>query len=405
MRRGRWESIYTILQLVLVASAVAVAACAITHLLIPLSRRLAAAAGAMDRPGGRRHQPEPVPRGGGLAIVAGIGAASVLAASLDFGAVAEALPARPHVFALAIALIFCLGLFDDLRGLSPPVKLGVQLVAAGALVADGCSFQVLNLPFLDQVGVGPFGALLSLLWIVGVTNAINFVDGLDGLAGGLVAIIAGSLLLYALGQHNPASVILLSAMAGSCLGFLYHNWAPAKIFMGDSGALTLGFLLAATSVHSSYKAPAAVAILVPILALGLPVIDTLLVVSARLFEDTTISIPERLGRILRADRNHVHHLLQHLAPRRWRVVLGLYALAIVFCAMALLVALTRDPKLGFLLLAIQFGVVLAIRKAGARSRARRLARRRREQLRDRILGPAAPDAREDGTPAAESLVR
>ncbi len=404
MPDGRPGNIYTSFQLILVASAVAAAACAITHFLIPHSRRLGEAAGAMDRPGGRRHQPQPVPRAGGVAIVAGIGVTSVLAmAWWDFTAIAESLPARPHVFALAVALIFLLGLFDDLRGLSPPVKLLVQLVAASALVVDGCSFQVLNLPFLDQIGVGPFGALLSVLWIVGVTNAINLIDGLDGLAGGLVAIIAGSLLFYAVGQHNPGSVVLLSAMAGACVGFLYHNWAPARIFMGDSGALTLGFLLAATSVHSSYKAPAAVAILVPILALGLPVIDTLLVMVARLFEDTTTSIPERLGRILRADRNHLHHLLEHLAPRRWRVVLGLYALAIVFCSMAILVALTRDPKLGFVLLAIQFGVILAIRKAGAKSRAQALARQRRHRLRDRILGPAELEARAESAEPAASL--
>ncbi len=379
------------------ASLAAAVAWAITHLMIPHSRRLAEAAGAVDRPGGRRHQPKPVPRAGGLAIAAGIGLGSLLAmAAWDLGGIADSLPARPQVFIPAVALIFLLGLFDDLRGLSPPIKLVVQLVAAYALVADGCSFQVVNLPILDQVGVAPFGALLSVLWIVGVTNAINFIDGLDGLAGGLVAIIAGSLLFYALGQHNPGSVVILSAMAGACLGFLYHNWAPARIFMGDSGALTLGFLLAATSVHSSYKAPAAVAILVPILTLGLPVIDTLLVVAARLFEDATTSVPARLGRMLRADRNHLHHLLQHLAPRRYKVVFGLYALAILFCAMALLVALTRDPRLGFLLLAIQFGVVLAIRRLGARSRTRELARRRREQLRDRILGPPVPGAGEEG---------
>ncbi len=352
----------------------------------------------MDRPGGRRHQPQPVPRAGGLAIVAGIGAASALAmAWLDLTVVAESLPARPPIFALAIALIFFLGLVDDLRGLSPLIKLLVQLVAAWALVADGCSFQEMNLPFLDPIWVGPLGALLSVLWIVGVTNAINFIDGLDGLAGGLVAIIAGSLLLFALGQRNPGSVILLSAMAGACLGFLYHNWAPARIFMGDSGALTLGFLLAATSVHSSYKAPAAVAILVPLLALGLPVIDTLLVMAARMFEDTTTSVPERLSRILKADRNHLHHLLQHMAPQRWRVVLGLYGLAIAFCAMAVLVALTRNPRLGLLLLAIQFGVVLAIRKAGARSRAQELARQRRERLRDRILAQSDLDSSTEGS--------
>ena len=152
-----------------------------------------------------------------------------------------------------------------------------------------------------------WGAVVSLLWIVGVTNAINLIDGLDGLAGGVVAIIADSLLAYALLQGNLRTVILMAATAGACIGFLRHNWAPARIFMGDSGSLTLGFLLAAISVHSSLKAPAAVAILVPILALGVPVIDTLLVMGVRFLDRPK-------GRLARAVPAHVPRRPQAPAP-------------------------------------------------------------------------------------------
>src|SRR5262249_27384453 len=153
--------------------------------------------------------------------------------------------------------------------------------AAGGVVYAGWSFSQLYVPLSGNVNLGILGGLFTLIWIVGVTNAINLLDGLDGLAGGVTAIIASSLLIFAWIQGQLLTVMLMSAIVGACLGFLRHNWAPAKIFMGDSGSLTLGFLLATMSLYSSIKGAATVAILVPVLALGLPVIDTLLVMAVR----------------------------------------------------------------------------------------------------------------------------
>ena len=180
---------------------------------------------------------------------------------------------------------------------------------------------MLSLPGLGDVELGIFGEVVSLLWIVGVTNAINLLDGLDGLAGGVVAIVATGLLVYAVDlQDNLLAMVLMAAIVGACVGFLRHNWAPARIFMGDSGSLTLGFLLAAMSVHSSLKAPAAVAILVPILALGLPVMDTLLVMLVRFLDRPHGPFVDRFLRMFHADRNHLHHVLEPFMARRARIV-------------------------------------------------------------------------------------
>jgi UDP-GlcNAc:undecaprenyl-phosphate GlcNAc-1-phosphate transferase len=217
--------------------------------------------------------------------------------------------------------------------------------------------------------------------VVGVTNAINLIDGLDGLAGGVAAIVSVSLLVYALIQHNLGSVVLMAAIAGACIGFLRHNWEPARVFMGDSGSLTLGFLLGAISLHSAIKAPAAVAILVPILALGLPVIDTLLVMVVRFLEGEGAPVGRRLGRMFRGDRKHLHHLLSDLASRHRRVVTVLYLIVVLFCGGALAVAVTGEGWLGLTLLVIEFIVVVAMRQLGLVRRARALADERVDALR------------------------
>src|SRR5262249_45772064 len=152
-------------------------------------------------------------------------------------------------------------------------------------------------PYWGNVPLGLLGGLGTMLWIVGVTNAINLLDGLDGLAGGVAAIIATSLLVFGLIQANTLMVILTAAIVGACLGFLRHNWAPARIYMGDSGSLMLGFLLAVMSLHASIKGAATVAILVPLLALGLPVIDTLLVMAVRFVEKPQGSPVRRFARM------------------------------------------------------------------------------------------------------------
>jgi len=178
----------------------------------------------------------------------------------------------------------------------------------------------------------------------------------------------------------------MAAIAGSCVGFLRHNWEPARVFMGDSGSLTLGFLLAATSVHSSLKAPAAVAILVPILALGVPVMDTLLVMGVRFLDRPKGALVGRFLRMFHADRKHLHHLLAHFGGARSRIVALIYAVVLSFCALALVVAETGETTLGVVLVILEFVVILGMRQMGMAMEARRLARLQREEVKAEVLG-------------------
>ena len=367
--------------LVLLAAAALVAGL-VTSLLVPPLARLAYAFGVVDRPDPRKPEVRGLPRLGGVAMVAGIAIACGIGAVFRWNVWSRVIP-REELVALAIGtlLVFLVGFVDDLIGASPWQKLLVELVAAWLVVRVGWEFHVLRLPGVGGIDLGIWGGVVSVVWVVGVTNAINLIDGLDGLAGGVAAIIAGSLLAYSVFQHNQATAILFAAVVGACVGFLWHNWEPARIFMGDGGALTLGYLFGALALHSSIKAPAAVAILVPILALGLPVIDTLLVMFVRFAEGRGRPLASRVARMVRADRSHLHHALENLVRRRRRIVVVLYATVLVFCAGALLVALSGQGELGLALLAVEFVVVFAMRRFGLAAEARRLALDQRAEVR------------------------
>lgn len=352
----------------------------LTNLMVPPVTRLAFALRALDHPDTRKLQTSAVPRLGGVAILIGLALGTGMAGVSRWGEWDSLQRNEMLVLGLGTGLVFLVGLVDDLIGVSVVKKFLCQIIAGWLLIEIGWSFEVLRLPLVGEIDLGIFGPVLSLLWIVGVTNAINLIDGLDGLASGMVAIIAGSLLVYSVFQGNPGTVLLMAGTAGSCLGFLRHNWEPAKIFMGDSGSLTLGFLLAATTVHSSLKAPAAVAILVPLLALGLPVLDTLLVMTVRFLDRPHSPFAERLMRMFHADRQHLHHLLAHFGAARTRIVTVLYLVAVSFCAMALLVAVTGETLLGVVLIVLEFSVVFAMRHLGLAMEARRLADTQREEI-------------------------
>jgi len=362
-----------------------------TNLMVPPITRLAIALRALDHPGDRRLQAGSVPRLGGIAIVLGLALGGGAVAVTMWGRLGTG-AGRGELVALALGtgIVFLVGVIDDLVGVSAAKKFLFQLLAAWLLVRVGWSFEVLRLPGLGAVDLGLFREVVSLLWIVGVTNAINLIDGLDGLAGGVGTIISVSFLAYAILQGNPGTVILMASLAGACIGFLRHNWEPARIFMGDSGSLTLGFLLAATAVHSSLKAPATVAILVPILALGVPVMDTLLVMAVRFLDRPKGPFTTRFLRMFRADRNHLHHVLEHFGGNRSRIVAVIYAVVLSFCALALVVAITGQTALGVALVALEFSVVLAMRRMGMSREARRLARLQREEIKSE-LGLAEPE--------------
>ncbi len=368
--------------MLMLAAAAAIAAGVVSNLAVPLVARMAMAVRALDYPGGRKLQEAATPRLGGIAIAAGVAFAAAGVALAKWVQLSAAIH-RSELIALAMAaaLVFFVGFVDDLIGVSAWHKFAVEVLAALLLVHVGWQFHALSLPGSGAIALGPFGPLLTVLWIVGVTNAVNLLDGLDGLAAGVVAIIAASLLAYALLLGNLGTVILMAAITGACLGFLRHNWAPAKIFMGDSGSLTLGFLLAAMSVHSALKAPAAIAILVPLLALGVPVIDTLLVMVVRFLSRSHGALGERLLGMFRADRNHIHHLLLRRRGTGRRVVTWIYGTVLTFCVLAVLVAVTRNPTLGVAVLAIEGVVMLSLRQSGLRARLAETSTEQRHALR------------------------
>jgi UDP-GlcNAc:undecaprenyl-phosphate GlcNAc-1-phosphate transferase len=380
-------------QILLYALGAALVAALSTHLMVQPVTRLAEAFKALDHPGDRRHQTGAVPRLGGIAIALGLALGGGGAAVSLWARLSDHI-GRNELLALVFGagVIFLVGVVDDLVGVSFSRKFFFQVVAAWPLVQLGWSFEVLRLPLLGEVDLGVLAVPLSLVWIVGVTNAINLLDGLDGLAGGVVTIISVSFLAYAVLQGNPGTVILMAALAGACAGFLRHNWEPARIFMGDSGSLLLGFLLAATAVHSSFKAPAAVAILVPILALGVPVMDTVLVMGVRFLDRPKSALADRFLGMFHADRKHLHHLLSHFGGKRTRIVAVIYAVVLSFCAMALVVAMTGQTALGVTLVILEFAVILAMRRMGLAMEARRLARLQREEVKAEVLAAETPPA-------------
>ena len=377
------------IELVLPVLLGALVAGATASLVFPLVNRIAMAVRAVDYPGGRRLQREAIPRMGGIAIAAGIAVGAFLPSLMIWQRwVERATSVQSSFLFIGTTLVFVIGVADDIVGLSCIQRFLVQLVAAAGVVYGGWAFWHLYVPLLGEVGLGLWGGLVTVVWIVGVTNAINLLDGLDGLAGGVAAIIATSLLIFAWIQENALTVVLMSAIVGACLGFLRYNWAPAKIYMGDSGSLTLGFLLAVMSLRASMKGAAAVAILVPILALGLPVIDTLLVMAVRFLEKPQGPLLRRFARVFQADRNHIHHLMARTAPGRKKIVLVIYLVAACFCAMALVVAVSRSAALGTALVVVEVLVVLLMRNLGVRRKARLLSLQQRQQVREAFMARA-----------------
>ena len=361
----------------------------ITNLVVPVVTRIARATRAMDYPGGRKDHHGAIPRMGGIAIAAGISVGAGVVALIYWdghGAAVE----FPELIAMVLgtALVFLVGTIDDVIGVSPLKRFLVEAVAAWIVVSAGWSFDSVGLPLVGPLELGSFGPVVSILWIVGVTNAINLLDGLDGLAGGVVLIISASFMAYSAIQGNYFTTLLMAAIVGSCMGFLRHNWAPAKIFMGDGGSLTLGFLLGSITVHASLKATGAVAILVPILALGVPVIDTLLVMVMRFLQSRRRGPVERVLRVFRGDRQHLHHLLEPLTRRRRAVVRWVYAMVLVSCSMALMVALTKSSEFGWLLVLIELVAIAIVRQLGWARNAREVTARERRKIREQLAATA-----------------
>ncbi|MDZ7268069.1 MAG: undecaprenyl/decaprenyl-phosphate alpha-N-acetylglucosaminyl 1-phosphate transferase [candidate division KSB1 bacterium] len=299
-------------------------------LFVPVARQLALRLGVIDWPQGRKAHRQPTPLLGGLAIYAAFMLAVLLHLAAYFsmqqaewfaqtfpflpaeaGRLAETLPKLLAISAGA-TLMVVLGFVDDRRGLnfSYKIKFAIQILAAGLLVAAGVHTDLMPSPLLNT--------LVTVVWVVGITNAFNLLDNMDGLSAGVALIATAMLLVITIAQDQFFSAMALSVLAGALLGFLRYNFPPAGIFMGDTGSLFIGFLLAALSITSSYVVPQSASMmpaLMPLLVLSLPIFDTLSVIVIRLREHRPV---------FQGDRRHFSHRLVDLGMTPRGAVVFIY---------------------------------------------------------------------------------
>ncbi len=345
---------------------------------MPLVIRLAHRVGAVDRPGERRIHSGSIPRLGGIGIfvafLAGLGASTLIAGR--GGTIGGPADYNWPGVALGMTVIFLAGVYDDLRGLRPSIKLAFQTAAAAIAVLSGFRIDVISSPFGGSMDLGSLGVWVTFGWILLVINAMNLIDGLDGLAGGLALIVTTTVATVALTMDQFGVVASAMALAGAVIGFLRYNFAPAQIFMGDGGSQFLGYVLAVISIRGSQKGATAVAILVPLLSFGLPIMDVFMAVGRRAWRNGSDAEGKGplavLRRVSRADREHLHHNLLDLGLSPRRAALALYVIASAFALSGYLFLARNSLYLAVLTLVLSLGSVAVIKivVAGARGRVR-----------------------------------
>ena len=320
-------------------------AVSITFIMTPLVMILAEKVGAIDVPkDNRRVHKTPIPRLGGLAIYIGF-----------MSAVLFTLPLTSKLIGVLIGatIIVAMGFVDDIKPLPAKLKFLIQMIAAIVVIYAGVRINGFTNPlhyifhdFKGYINLGMWSYPVTLLWIVGVTNSINLIDGLDGLAAGLSVIASLTLFAVALGSPSQSMIIiaLTAVLAGSAIGFLPYNFNPAKIFMGDTGSLFLGYMLAVISIMGVLKSYAALSILVPIFAMGLPIFDTLFAMLRRAIKGKSM---------MEADKGHLHHRLLDIGFSQKQAVLTLYIISafLGFSAVALIEA---SLKTALIVIAVVF---------------------------------------------------
>ena len=297
----------------------------IAYLMTPPVKDFASRVGAIDVPKDeRRVHDHPIPRMGGIAIFLGFVISLLLFVNMS-----------TQVMGLLVGavIIAVMGAVDDIVNLRPMVKLAFQLLAAIVAVRSGLVFDVISNPnvFAEEttIEIGFLSVPLTILWIVGCTNAMNLIDGLDGLAVGVAAISSTSMLIVSLLVAEPVVSVILAALTGACLGFMPYNMNPAKIFMGDVGSQLLGFVLATASIMGLFKMHAIFTFFVPMLSLALPLTDTLFAFCRRISHGQSP---------FRADRGHFHHRLLAMGLSQKQAVAVLYTISAVMGLLAVILA-------------------------------------------------------------------
>ncbi|MCF7802572.1 MAG: hypothetical protein K9N57_00115 [Candidatus Marinimicrobia bacterium] len=328
-------------------------ACATSLVLTPLSMHLASITGAIDQPNDRKIHGNPIPRLGGIAVVASslgiLGLfllVSPLNIELDYIKIFNGVPLLTGVL-----LIVVVGIWDDHKDISPGIKFAGQGIAAMLICLAGIRIEYITNPFSQEVmQLGLFSYPLTVLWIIGITNAFNLIDGLDGLAAGVAIISLFTITGISLISNNQGIAMMAVILAGSLLGFLRYNFHPAKTFLGDSGSLFIGFTLAVISVQSYTKVSATFAFVVPLLALGLPITDTLVAMARRYLnwflphrnseqgnQQASPTIGKVLSSLFKPDASHIHHRLLSQGISQQNAVLLLYLISGIFGAGAVVV--------------------------------------------------------------------
>ncbi len=324
-------------------------AAVVTFALTPAVTRLSIRWGAVVKPDERRIHERPTPTLGGIAMLLGLLAALGVGRLLPgFGPTFES--SEPFGLAIAAIVILAVGVLDDLRDVSAPAKVAGQVFAASILGLAGVVMFYFRVPFADFYVLSPdLGFIITVLWVVAISNAVNIIDGLDGLAAGVIAIAAGAFFVYSyrladVGLLSPDNMapLIVAITCGVCVGFLPHNFHPAKVFMGDSGALLLGLLMAATTISVGgrtadqfsgqtyfFFAP----LVIPFVILGVPFIDTALAIIRRARRRSSLS---------QADKEHLHHRLMRQGHGQRRSVLILWAWTAILSGVVLLPTYTNE---------------------------------------------------------------
>ena len=296
----------------------------VAYVTTPGVKRFAERVGAIDVPkDGRRVHDHPIPRMGGLAIFLGFVLSVLLFVNMS-------LPVMGLL--LGAVIIAVLGAVDDIVSLSPLVKLAGQILAAVVAIRCGLVFDTISNPnFFSQdafIQIGSLSVPLTLLWIVGCTNAVNLIDGLDGLAVGVSAISSLTMFVVSLYVATPVVSILLAALVGACVGFMPFNLNPAQIFMGDVGSQLLGFILSTVSILGLFKFHAIVTFIVPVLALAVPLTDTTFAFFRRIAHGQSP---------FKADRGHLHHRLLAMGMNQKQAVAVIYGISALLGLVAVLI--------------------------------------------------------------------
>lgn len=317
---------------------------AVSNVFTPVAKTISMKVGAIDYPKARGMHQKPMPRMGGLAIVIGfMFTVLLLYRFVEFGETRKLIG-----FMIGAAMIVVLGMFDDIYDLRARFKFFVQILAALVAIMSGIQIHVVMWPVTKALTY--LSVPITLLWIVGVTNAVNLIDGLDGLAAGVSSIAALCVMVLCILTGEEMAILLTAALAGSCLGFLPRNFNPAQIFMGDTGATFLGYTLAVTSILGVFKGYAILALVVSMLCLGLPIFDTIFAMVRRFAKHQPI---------MQADRGHLHHRLIDRGFTQKQAVMILYIISALCGVFAILIAV-KDAKVVVVIVFMVFVMSLVI---------------------------------------------